>query len=261
MKDFGQILRTVVGLSLAGGLCGCGTRGPAGESPPSRDAPGGPAWAEGAVFYQIFPERYQNGDTFNDPVREWIEYPGQAPESWSVKRWTSDWYERDDWEREMGDFYRSVYHRRYGGDLQGVLDRLDYLAELGVNAIYFNPVFWARSLHKYDGNSFHHIDPFFGPDPFGDLEKIAAERGEDPATWVWTAADSLFLRLVSEAHRRAIRVVIDGVFNHTGRDFFAFADLRTRQGESPYRDWYVVQRFDDPSTPADEFEYRGWWGA
>ena len=72
-----------------------------------------------------------------------------------------------------------MFHRRYGGDLQGVIDKLDYLAELGINTIYFNPVFYARSLHKYDGNSFHHIDPYFGPDPAGDL-KLMAEETSDP---------------------------------------------------------------------------------
>ena len=115
-------------------------------------------------------------------------------------------------------FYEDgVFHRRYGGDLQGVLDKLDYLQELGINTIYFNPVFYARSLHKYDGNSFHHVDPYFGPDPKGDLAMISAESGKLDK-WVWTAADRLFLQLIAEAHRRQIRIIIDGVFNHTGRD-------------------------------------------
>ena len=111
--------------------------------------------------------------------------------------------------------------------------------ELGVNTLYFNPVFYGRSLHKYDAASMHHIDPYFGPDPAGDLELIAAETS-DPESWHWTAADKLFLKLVDELHARGMRVIIDGVFNHTGRDFFAFADLREKQAESPYRDWYIV---------------------
>ena len=93
-----------------------------------------------------------------------------------------------DWEKKMGpDFYDSVFDRRYGGDLQGVLDKLDYLKDLGINAIYFNPLFYSRSLHKYDGNSYHHIDPYFGPDPQGGLrfdgegngrsEDLAMDRG------------------------------------------------------------------------------------
>ena len=120
-------------------------------------------------------------------------------------------------------------------------------------------MFYARSLHKYDGNTFHHIDPQFGPDPAGDFALMAQETS-DPKTWHWTAADKLFLEMLRQAHARGIRVIIDGVFNHTGRDFFAFADLREKQDESPYKDWYIVQSFDDPSTPQNEFRYRGWWG-
>ena len=75
--------------------------------------------------------------------------------------------QRAGWEKEMDRHFHGngVFQRRYGGDLQGIIDRLDYLRELGINAIYLNPVFYARSLHKYDGSSFHHIDPYFGPDP------------------------------------------------------------------------------------------------
>ncbi len=223
--------------------------------------PAVPAWAADAVFYQIFPERFRNGDATNDPTHASLESPEDVPASWTVSSWTGDWYARSDWERELGaDFYEhGVFNRRYGGDLQGVLDKLDYLQELGVNALYFNPVFFGRSLHKYDAASMHHIDPHFGPDPSGDLELIAAETN-DPKSWHWTAADKLFLKLVDELHRRGMRVIIDGVFNHTGRDFFAFVDLRERQSESPYRDWYIVQHFDDPATPANEFRYKGWWG-
>ncbi len=220
-----------------------------------------PAWSADAVFYQIFPERFRNGDPANDPTRESLEFPEAVPQSWKITPWTSDWYSRSDWEKQLGgDFFENgVFNRRYGGDLQGVLDKLDYLQQLGVNALYFNPVFYGRSLHKYDGASMHHVDPYFGPDPAGDLNLIAQETS-DPNTWQWTAADKLFLKLVGELHRRKMRVIIDGVFNHTGRDFFAFADLRRQQGKSPYRDWYVVQYFDDPDTPVNEFRYRGWWG-
>jgi cyclomaltodextrinase len=219
----------------------------------------GAAWVADAVFYQIFPERFANGDRANDPTRESLEE--EMPASWRISPWTGDWYERDEWEQELGgDFFEhGVFHRRYGGDLQGVIDRLDYLQNLGINAIYFNPVFHARSLHKYDGSSFHHVDPHFGPDPAGDLE-IMAEETADPATWKWTAADRLFLDLLEKAHARGIRVVIDGVFNHTGKDFFAFRDLRQRQAASAYADWYVVKGFDDPGTPDNEFRYEGWWG-
>ena len=220
-----------------------------------------PDWVRDAVFYQIFPERFRNGDPDNDPVRVSIENAEAAPESWHIMHWTADWYERAGWELEMGDdFYDSVFHRRYGGDLQGVLDKLDYLQELGITAIYFNPVFHARSLHKYDGTSFHHIDPYFGPDPAGDLALMAREIADNPQTWIWTAADSLFLALVDQMHMRGMRIIIDGVFNHTGRDFFAFEDLTDKQTDSRFRDWYKVTSWDNPATEASEFDYEGWWG-
>lgn len=220
-----------------------------------------PDWSRDAVFYQIFPERFRNGDSQNDPTRASLEFPDVVPDSWAVSNWTEQWYQRADWEKQMGgDFYdNGVFHRRYGGDLQGVIDKLDYLKELGINAIYFNPVFYARSLHKYDGNSFHHVDPHFGPDPKGDFAIMESETA-DPSTWKWTAADRLFLRLLKEAKRRKIRVIIDGVFNHTGRDFFAFKDLVKNQEASMYKHWYMVEKFDDPNTTENEFKYKGWWG-
>lgn len=219
-----------------------------------------PTWIADAVFYQVFPERFANGDSSNDPTRESLEY-GFVPETWEVRSWTGDWYQRSEWEKQIGDhfYHNGSYHRRYGGDLQGVLNRLDYLADLGINTIYFNPLFYARSLHKYDGNSYHHIDPHFGPDPEGDFAIMATETS-DPETWNWTSADSLFLTLMTEAESRGIRIVIDGVWNHVGRDFFAFADLQENQEDSPYRDWFIVESFDDPDTPENEFNYQGWWG-
>ncbi len=232
---------------------------PVAEAPEDRV----PDWAKDAVFYQIFPERFRNGDPTNDPTRASLETPiDRVPESWALTPWTSDWYDRADWEKARGgDFYEDgVFDRRYGGDLQGVLDKLDYLRDLGINTIYFNPVFYARSLHKYDGNTFHHIDPHFGPDPAGDFALMDTETS-DPSTWQWTAADSLFLRLIREAHARDIRIIIDGVFNHTGRDFFAFDDLRQNQQDSPYTEWYIVNAWDDPATAeVNEFDYEGWWG-
>ena len=220
-----------------------------------------PDWAADAVFYQIFPERFRNGDRSNDPTRESLEFPDIVPENWKVSSWTAEWYERDAWEKQLGtNFYDDgVFHRRYGGDLQGVIDKLDYLSELGINTIYFNPLFYARSLHKYDGNSFHHIDPHFGPDPQGDFRIMSTET-DDPETWKWTAADKLFLKLLKYAHSRRIRIIIDGVFNHSGRDFFAFKDIVEKQEASPYVSWYMVESFDNPNTAANEFKYKGWWG-
>ena len=221
-----------------------------------------PAWAAEAVFYQIFPERFCNGDLKNDPTRDSLELPVSPEPGWKISSWTADWYSRDDWEKKRGpDFYKhGVFDRRYGGDLKGVINKLDYLTDLGINTIYFNPIFYSRSLHKYDGNSYHHIDPFFGPDPQGDLKIISAENGADPATWQWTAADKLFLDLLRQCHERGVRVVIDGVFNHTGRDFFAFQDLRKKQERSTYKNWFVIEDFDNPATKRIEFSYKGWYG-
>ena len=105
-----------------------------------------PAWAADAVFYQIFPERFCNGDRSNDPTRESLESPDLVPKSWTISPWTGDWYARADWEKERGPnfFENGVFDRRYGGDLQGVISKLDYLSSLGINVIYLNPVFYAR---------------------------------------------------------------------------------------------------------------------
>ncbi len=236
--------------ALTGALVWCTIPAPAQSQPP--------AWARDAVWYQIFPERFRNGDPANDPTPADMEFP--ASREWHISPWTSDWYALQPWEKAHDSaFYRNVFDRRYGGDLQGVLDELDYLKALGVNAIYFNPVFDAYSLHKYDASSYHHIDHTFGPDPAGDRALMASET-DDPATWHWTSADSLFLHLIREAHRRGIRVIIDGVFNHSGTRFFAFQDVLEHQRRSRYADWYDVTHWDDDRTPPNEFAYRGWWG-
>jgi len=224
--------------------------------------PAPPDWATDAVWYQIFPERFANGDPSNDPTVETLEFPENVDaDLWEITPWTADWYRRAPWEEARGgDFYEDgVFDRRLGGDLQGVLDRVDYLDSLGVTAVYFNPIFHAASLHKYDASSFHHVDPTFGPDPEGDLALMATETA-DPATWQDTAADRLFFELVEAFHQRGIRVVLDGVFNHTGTRFWAFADVAENQRASPYADWYEVTAWDDPATDANEFDWNGWWG-
>ena len=226
-----------------------------------RAQPAPPAWAADAVWYEVFPERFANGDHANDPTRASLENPDAVGANWAVTPWTADWYARAAWETERGpDFYQDgVFDRRLGGDLQGVLDRVPYLDSLGVTAVYFNPVFWAASLHKYDATSYHHIDPFFGPDPEGDVAAVQDETS-DPSTWVFTSADRLFLEVVDALHARGIRVVLDGVFNHTGTRFWAFADVAQNQQASAYADWYEVTAWDDPATPASEFDWTGWWG-
>jgi len=232
------------------------------QEQPQNQLPGSDVeWARGIVWYQIFPERFRNAVEASDPVA--AEVPGaEAQPGWRIHPWGSDWFKIQPWEREESDyFYDVVYDRRYGGDLIGVTQKLDYLQDLGVEGIYFNPVFEAPSLHKYDGSTFHHIDDNFGPDAAADKAALAqAAESADPSTWIWTTADSAFLKLISEAHKRDIRVVIDGVFNHTGTEFFAFKDVVSSQQQSPYANWYDIKSWDDPSTEENEFEYSGWWG-
>mgnify|MGYP005989382743 CR=1 FL=1 len=219
-----------------------------------------PDWAQDATWYQVFVERFSNGDSSNDPTRESLEPHAGAPANWRVTPWTGAWYDQADWERQIGPhFYHNVHRRRYGGDLQGVIDKLDHLQGLGVTAIYFNPIFHAASLHKYDASSFHHIDPHFGPDPAGDLALMANET-EDPATWNWTAADKLFLELLQQAKSRKMRVILDGVWNHTGVKHFAFQDVVKHQSKSRYQSWYQLKAFDLKQTDRNEFDYEGWHG-
>jgi len=222
-----------------------------------------PAWAKRAVWYQIFPERFCNGDPANDPTLNDIKgsWPHDLSAPYRISDWTGDWYALQPWERADKDFYWHVQRRRYGGDLQGVLDKLDYLQELGITAIYFNPLFESPSLHKYDATTYHHIDTNFGPDPDGDWAIIADEVPDDPATWRWTSADSLFLRLISECHNREIRVIIDGVFNHVGLTFWAFRDVQEKQLNSKYASWFTITSWDNPHTSENEFDYAGWGGS
>lgn len=223
-----------------------------------------PAWAKDAVWYQIFVERFRNGDPANDPTLHDMagSWPHAEPAGWQLTPWTHDWYRQESWAEATGeDFWFTVQLRRYGGDLQGVIDELDYLQELGVTALYLNPVNDAPSLHKYDARTYRHIDRNFGPDPRGDEERIAAEDPVAPSTWGWTASDSLFLALVREVHRRGMRIIVDYSWNHTGVTFWAWRDVLEKQADSPYADWYEIERFDDPATPdTNEFAYRGWAG-
>lgn len=221
-----------------------------------------PSWARTAVWYQIFPERFRNGDPKNDPRVEDLAgaYPHDIASPWQVHPWTSDWYELQPYERQNGrGIWDNIQHRRYGGDLQGILDRLDYLQRLGITALYLNPIFFAPSSHKYDGNSYHHVDPTFGPDPAGDLKLLAAESPADPKTWRWTAADRLFLRLVADIHRRGMRLILDGVFNHLGTRSWPFQDLVRNGKASPFREWFTVTDWDRPGPLGIPFQYKGWF--
>jgi len=234
-------------------------------------APGGtaadefvPDWAKSVIWYQLFPERFRNGDPSNDPRVEDIRGadPMEPPKAWRISPWGGDWFELQPWEKQNGEpeLWKHLLRRRYGGYLRGIIDRLPYLQELGVTALYLNPVFDSPSLHKYDGASYHHIDPNLGPDPQGDRTLMAKETPVDPATWVWTKADELALKLIDEAHARGMRIIFDGVFNHMGVNSFAFRDLVKSQQASPYRDWFTVNSWDDPAK-GTKFDYEGWFGA
>ena len=151
-----------------------------------------PDWVADAVFYQIFPERFCNGDTHNDP-------PGT--EAWG------------------GVPTRENF---FGGDLAGITKKLDYIVDLGCNALYLNPIFKAGTNHKYDTHDYFAIDPAFGD-------------------------DAAFDALIREAHVRGIRVVLDGVFNHCGDGFIPFQDVIEQGEASSYKDWFDIYSF--PVTP------------
>ena len=222
-----------------------------------------PDWSKKVVWYQIFPERFCNGDKTNDPTPKDMEggWPYFIPEGWQISTWTSDWYRLQPWEKATGkDFYGNVGVRRYGGDLQGIIDKLDYLQDLGVTAIYLNPVFESPSLHKYDAAYYNHIDNNFGPDPEGDRKVWATETQNDPSTWKWTSADKLFLKLVDDCHKRGMKIIIDGVFNHVGAMFWAFRDVEEKQQNSEFKDWFTIHEWDNPATKENEFKYEGWFG-
>jgi len=226
------------------------------------NSPWVPQWAKKAVWYQIFPERFRNGDPGNDPraLDQKGSWPHDSTSPWEVHPWTSDWYELQPYERKNGkDVWFNIQRRRYGGDIQGVIEKLDYLKELGVNALYLNPVFWAPSSHKYDAILCHHIDPTFGPDPIGDKALLSGEDPADPSTWNWTSADKLVLRFLREAHARGMKVVFDGVFNHIGIRSPYFQNVEKYQEASKYKDWFNITSFNHPER-GEKFDYQGWWG-
>lgn len=206
-----------------------------------------PDWAKKVVWYQIFPERFRNGTPDNDPPRTvpWTQH------------WDKPYKPADDVKKgspadfvETGGFFNYIFDRRYGGDLQGVREKLGYLRDLGITGIYFNPIFLAESLHKYDASDFRHIDDFFGVKD--SLRKIEGET-TDPKTWQWSESDKVFLDFLNEAHRMGFKVIIDGVFNHVGRDFWAFKDVLKNGKRSPYADWFDI-------TSWNPFHYKAWDG-
>ncbi|MBY0482115.1 MAG: glycoside hydrolase family 13 protein [Chitinophagaceae bacterium] len=223
-----------------------------------------PDWSKSAIWYQVFVERFSNGDPSNDPKPENVNVPALkefVPKDWTTTTWTSNWYKKDAWAENAGlSIDADLQARKYGGDLQGLINKLDYLQDLGVNALFINPLNDAPSMHKYDARNYHHIDVNFGPDPVGDKQIIASENPTDPATWKWTAADKLFLKLVQDVHKRGMKIIIDYSWNHTGTSFWAWQDILKNQEKSLYKDWYDIQSFDDTATVENEFSYKGWLG-
>lgn len=223
-----------------------------------------PSWAKGAVMYQIFTDRFYNGDKTNDVEDHEYAYIGEPVTK------VRDW---DKLPSAMG------VREFYGGDLQGVMDKLDYLQELGVDVIYFNPLFVSPSNHKYDIQDYDYIDPHFGEIVHdegallreGDISNKNATRyisrvtGRDNLE----ASNRLFIRLVEEIHRRGMRVILDGVFNHCG-SFNKWMDreriYENQEGyekgayisaESPYRSFFKFH--NEHEWPYNPF-YDGWWG-
>lgn len=223
-----------------------------------------PDWAKGAVMYQIYVDRFCNGDPTNDVLTGEYNYIGEPV------------HRAEDWNR-----YPSAMDVRefYGGDLQGVLDKMDYLKDLGVEVIYFNPLFVSPSNHKYDIQDYDYIDPHFGKivsdngellSP-GDTENSRASRYIDRVTNKVNleASNELFAKVVEEAHKRGMKVILDGVFNHCG----SFNKWMDRERIYENAEGYEKGAYVSPSSPyRDYFEFRdhtrwpynptydGWWG-
>ena len=222
-----------------------------------------PRWAREAIWYQILVERFRNGNPLNNPTRQTCDNAliDPVPDDWTITEWGHNWYRQEAWALKTGlDFYRTVQMRRYGGDLDGVLQKIPYLKELGITAVYFNPLNDAPSLHKYDARYYHHIDVTLGDDPEGDILLIQSERPEDSATWAWTTADLKFLKVVQTMHLNGIRVILDFSWNHTGTNFWAFKDIIENMDTSPFKDWYQVEFRTDPLQNAKSMHYNGWAG-
>ena len=222
-----------------------------------------PEWAKGAVMYQIFVDRFCNGDPSNDVVSDeyvYIGFPVSKVENW-----------------EEGLSVLDV-DRFYGGDLKGILDKLDYLQSLKVEVLYLSPVFVSPSNHKYDCQDYEHIDPHYGVivrDEGSLVEDRASDNKEAERYSIRTAAkenleasDAFFARFVEEVHKRGMRLILDGVFNHCG-SFNKWLDrekIYEKRGgyekgaflcaESPYRDFFS---FRNPEGWPDNDSYEGWW--
>ncbi len=219
-----------------------------------------PDWVKDGIIYQIFTDRFYNGSKDNDQdFSEWY-YQGinTPPDSGKLfKKYTQYFHFVDDWYDVEGltrspyhapnqDGYQPDYNSFYGGDINGIRQKLDYLEDLGVTIIYFNPLFEAKSNHKYDAVDYMKLDPHFG-------------------------TEEEFKGFVSEAHNRGIRIILDVAFNHTGETFWAFQDGMKNGPSSKYYDWYEWKKWPLPDltsmpnpsdvtgfNPLDYYEC--WWG-
>ncbi|MFH1689244.1 MAG: alpha-amylase family glycosyl hydrolase, partial [Candidatus Eisenbacteria bacterium] len=206
-----------------------------------------PDWVKDGIFYQIFPERFANGNPDNDPdFTEWYyqgltELPPSGKTNGEYFHLMDDWYDVDGLAKSP---YKTDgkpdWNSFYGGDIEGVRANLDYLQDLGVTIIYLNPVFESKSNHKYDAVTYQKLDPHLGTN-----EEFAA--------------------FVTECHARGMRVVIDLAINHTGHTHWAFVDAREKGEKSEYWDWYEWKSWPVPGetvhTPANPLDYyECWWG-
>ena len=222
-----------------------------------------PEWAKGAVIYQIYTDRFFNGDKTNDVLTREYNYIGDYSQR------VSDW---NKYPATMG------VREFYGGDLQGVWDKLDYLQNLGVEVIYFNPLFVSPSNHKYDIQDYDYIDPHFAKivKDEGEVLKDGDYLNKDASKYICRVTDKenleasneFFKDFVNEVHRRGMKVILDGVFNHCG-SFNKWLDKEQIyenqegyikgayiSGESPYRTFF---KFFEEAWPYN-YHYNGWWG-
>ena len=222
-----------------------------------------PSWAPGSVQYQIFTDRFYNGDPTNDVTDN--EYYYTVGHSKHVK----------DWDALPTDTDIRCF---YGGDLQGIIDKLDYLQDLGVRVLYLNPIFVSPSSHKYDTQDYEHIDPHFGV--IADDIDFAMQAWEKHNGYApryirrvtsmenLEKSDDLFASLCRELHARGMRIILDGVFNHCG-SFNKWMDYEGiylgkagfqpgafQSIHSPYRSYFHFNDSGSGRTPA----YEGWWG-
>ncbi len=223
-----------------------------------------PEWAKGAVFYQIYVDRFYNGDPANDVLTNEYQYIGDK--TVKVENW-------DKYPATMG------VREFYGGDLQGVLDKMDYLQDLGVDVIYFNPLFVSPSNHKYDIQDYDYIDPHFGKIVHDEGELLAHDQHENRFATRYIdrvsnkdnleASNALFAEVVKEAHRRGMKVILDGVFNHCG-SFNKWMDRERiyEHAEGYEKGAYITQdsayheyfQFHDSHRWPYNGSYDGWWG-